>query len=628
MRHGFGMSKSLITALVLGTAIHWPALLLAQDNRFDRSALLLANIQAGSDLATYLATLEREFQRFDSDGNGIDPGDLSRLNDQEQAAIDTQQRQAVAAQERNFLALDANRDGTISAADIALLDQKGEWQVAAHVRNMLAELERRKGPNSPDRDGNGSLSRDEIVSPASSQGAGSSHHRQASLRAAGFAQLMTLDTDGDGRLTAAELAAQLQRQFAVIDRDGDGRISTDEHAAAAPLLRHARMILETDVCPIPGPPLAPGTQAFAIGAARGAQLSTLSIAGQDQASTIIDVVIEPGDEPLYALLFADAPVIWRITGDSARAERIVVFSGRANDAGQPLAAVTGVPAEQVSFAEPGCIVPQRIGNQGRGYSEDLKVLIGATSGVRAKALYVIGGATAFSMPAMTTQPARGTPPAPAGFDADQWWWGLGEWPRGLDTPDANALISPAPTETYRVLPGAMGLAQLITAGTISPTRHDGEYRIRRSLERFPAGSRANWVVPANIAMPAGQLHSGCIFRPNGDIVVGNERSCPRTPANEWTTMRENDAGEVCLFTRTWIADQCHTQPEDGKLLSFRPDANGRGWVRTEDASNTPRVLAPAGAAPPAAVAPPEPIMAVASIETFRRVAIIPAPLRR
>ena len=59
----------------------------------------------------------------------------------------------------------------------------------------------------------------------------------------------TLDTDGDGQLTRAELQASAKARFDKADTDGDGALSAEEMAAAAQARaaeraadRHARML--------------------------------------------------------------------------------------------------------------------------------------------------------------------------------------------------------------------------------------------------------------------------------------------------------------------------------------------------------------------------------------------------
>lgn len=107
-----------------------------------------------------------------------------------------------------FETLDADGDGKVTVAEIE-----------AHRLAAVVAL---------DADGNGLISRDELIA---------AHVRMATERAARMAdrRLAAQDANGDGQLSAAELAAPPmppKRLFERADTDGDGAISEAEFEAA------------------------------------------------------------------------------------------------------------------------------------------------------------------------------------------------------------------------------------------------------------------------------------------------------------------------------------------------------------------------------------------------------------
>jgi Ca2+-binding EF-hand superfamily protein len=103
--------------------------------------------------------------------------------------------------QRRFEALDSNKDGALSAEELAA---------------GRAVLLKRMDP-----DGDGFVSREEFTNRRPDPRA---LERMRERREAVFKRL---DTDGDGRISAAELDAAAP-VFATLDRNGDGKITPDE----------------------------------------------------------------------------------------------------------------------------------------------------------------------------------------------------------------------------------------------------------------------------------------------------------------------------------------------------------------------------------------------------------------
>ena len=88
-----------------------------------------------------------------------------------------------------------------------------------------------------------------------------------------------------------------------------------------------------------------GTSDFlaVIGTYEGSTIPTVTIAGQDEETSLAEVEIRPGRNPVYLALSSARPVIWRITGDTGRVRQLIAF--HVNNAG-----VVGVPAAKVTFS--------------------------------------------------------------------------------------------------------------------------------------------------------------------------------------------------------------------------------------------------------------------------------------
>ena len=190
-----------------------------------------------------------------------------------------------------------------------------------------------------------------------------------------LAVVRSMDADGDGVVTVAEFNAALERVFREADADNDGIISKEETTAF-----RARVTAETQAefnrrmkegmrqreavraaaCAMPA--ASAGASIVLLGVPAGDALSTVTISSQDVTVDTAQIVIEPGDDPLYLIVLGIRPTIWRITGAVERVERLVLagtMTGpNSSDRQQkPIMGATGVPAERVTFlGRPGCIV--------------------------------------------------------------------------------------------------------------------------------------------------------------------------------------------------------------------------------------------------------------------------------
>src|SRR5690606_28832989 len=126
---------------------------------------------------------------------------------------------------------------------------------------------------------------------------------------------------------------------------------------------------------------APGKGALrvALAVGHGQLLSTIAVGSQNEITSILDVEIEPGAIPVYLIVSSIDPVIWRLSGDVGRLERIVVFAAEGDPSIGAFAAVAGVASDKVFFGQPGCFPAHRMVSGGSGSDNDPAALVGATT---------------------------------------------------------------------------------------------------------------------------------------------------------------------------------------------------------------------------------------------------------
>ncbi|WP_176484720.1 EF-hand domain-containing protein [Sphingomonas spermidinifaciens] len=138
------------------------------------------------------------------------------------------QAEAMARADQRFAALDANRDGQLTADEF-----KGR-----RAARMIGRV---------DTDKNGAVSQAEFRAAAAQRFARVDADRDGTIepgerqamrgkggkRGGGMGMLARLDTDRDGAISQAEFAAGAQQRFQRIDTNGDGRIDAAEMQARA-----------------------------------------------------------------------------------------------------------------------------------------------------------------------------------------------------------------------------------------------------------------------------------------------------------------------------------------------------------------------------------------------------------
>ncbi|WP_390588501.1 EF-hand domain-containing protein [Erythrobacter sp. MTPC3] len=583
----------------------------ARASQYDPAILLLANVRSGSTSHAYLNNLLSAFRAVDGDSNGLDRDDVARIDARVREESLAKLQSRIARSESEIAEMDADGDGGLTEAEIrdAIEYQRSGRKVAEGIFDIydfdkdglieIADIARGNGRqlrilNESDLNGDKRLSKEEylaafaklrpatteepnirfdqmdldgngIVTAAEMAGQAVPFElstREQERRSRMFERLFQIDQDGDARLSEEELTGAFRRQFARIDSDGDGTVSPAEYRAGRRTVELARDIASLPLCAVPTPEA--GTELLAI-AARGGQLgSTVAVGGQDRETSIAEVIVEPGDAPLFVLLMAEEPVIWEFSGATERVSQVVALSGRRDDAGNALAGTIGVSQGKVRFGDDCFPVRKALGASNYGTAQ-LETVIAAVTGLETRA-----GAERIGrvfLPSLGIERFNTGVPAPEGFDPDVWWMVTDERPRGIRDLDPSRVVAATSVERYDILPAEFGLARLTYQGTIEPTEHDNEFRLLKPLERFPGAltgaSSVSFMLGEGLARPQGEFGRGCLYAADGETVLEGDY-CRRYPRGNAVQIRIGQDGKSCLYR--YGGEKAGCFPEDGGPL--------------------------------------------------------------
>ncbi|MEM1052728.1 MAG: hypothetical protein AAGI28_11600, partial [Pseudomonadota bacterium] len=413
-----------------------------------------------------------------------------------------------------------------------------------------------------DLDGDGLVTFEELISSVPKP---TVKARDKAKRERLFTRLMAIDTDGDGRVTEDELSSRFTEQFALVDIDQDGVISKEEAKAARLKLDLAREIAKTAVCKLPEVPA--HAVPIAVFSREGAQVSSVALGTQKQTTSIIDVTIEDGEEPLFILLASQEPVIWAFAGATQRVHQAVLFARKTDEQGGGLIGATGLAEGQVTIGETDCLPTTKILSLGPRSFEQLAPLFVASTGIEANIQKHRRGTISVSLPSFAVDRSTTETPAPDGFDPLLWNKGLSNYSRGIGKVDPASLITEASHQPYDVYPREFGLAQLAARGIIETTQHLNEYRIVKPLDTFPQSilrtGRVHFVLGEGITRPQGEIGSSCIYGPDGTTVLEGDY-CTQYPKGNAVTVRVGDAEKACLVREDGTHAGCF--PKDGRAL--------------------------------------------------------------
>jgi len=249
-----------------------------------------------------------------------------------------------------YFRFDLNGDHLVSAAEI-------KQQEPALKPQDRAELIWLRYAFDADKDGN--LSQSELMMAVDAQ-----LGQLETTRAPG-SQLMQFDLNDDGAVTAEEIIAvvDLLRDEADGNSKKNNKDTRKSPALTAAQKERERRMAEyearfeakrvalaeaglPEICAYP--PKSEEAGLHWLSTLRGGAVSTISISGLHQATTVVKLHVEAGEQPLYLIAGAQTSVIWQFTGAVERIERLITHSGNA---------VSGLDSTQVHFARSGVCVP-------------------------------------------------------------------------------------------------------------------------------------------------------------------------------------------------------------------------------------------------------------------------------
>lgn len=362
-----------------------------------------------------------------------------------------------------------------------------------------------------DTNADGTITLEEALAFATAKAAAQTDTGRSAMQ---LSQLLALDPDRDGTLTADELETVGRAAFAVYDVDGDGTLSTQEQAvlekARSEQAREVAMERQAALCNLPK--AANNEHVLFVSAYEAAALSDVTVSGQDAVTGTAELDIEAGDAQLYLIVSSYDSIIWRVTGHSERVARFVASSNRTGTG------VTGLPKEKVSIIEQSRCLPYNSSESARSLQSlgPLGKIIGRpVDGVLMT--YTLPKA---SLPSNTVAPADWKPtrgstslssiPLSTGtlkdVDRETYRSFTRFNPGGLVPVDPADVVSRGVAERYRVLPQEAGLLQLLMEGALE-TPSAGVYLIRKPIAAFPAGlagaHSVTFVLGKGVPRPAG-----------------------------------------------------------------------------------------------------------------------------
>lgn len=408
---------------------------------------------------------------FDQNPNGV--FDLRK-------SINDKRIQVASARSRvlsNGLKYDFNGDMNIDSKEFEDWMKVGRPDQKAWLHSML-EFE--------DLNKDGDLSLDELQAYAEKSVA------KISVRQPNNIEIMGFDVNGDKFITPQEIADVFQHILA-----GGDVIELPRNSAYNPP--------SASECNWPRP--SENAIILFLNVGQGANLTNVTIAGQDKVTKISSLRIETGKEPLYLVSSTHSPIIWHVTGETERVERMVL------GATQDLVGVAGLPADVLTFSPAPDCVPGHYATGDKRKSATAKKQLAALLGRKADWLISSTYLESIDLPSKTNWTSRAAPSGTtftqgksryfitedgpilldgAQTDSDgnvsfKVYRDLKRFnPKGVTKLAPSTVVSPEKVEQYEILPEQPGVIQLIEQGAIRVTDDDYLF-IQKPISRFPSG---------------------------------------------------------------------------------------------------------------------------------------------
>lgn len=446
-----------------------------------------------------------------------------------------------------FAALDANGDGKLDSADQALHHRIAVAMVAANAVGLIMAA---------DLDGDGEVSREEAkmwseyrrrqsaaggdlgVPPGSAYGVVAND---------AVAEAM-LSADSDGRISYAGAVAFARARLPVSKFRGwdqaaqigdllgftgaadtgltiDGfRAAVAQIQAAAPVSVNSRQMRQAEEdlrqaeekraraarCKMPA--ASEQAKVMLLSAREGDKFSPVAIGSQATEILTATIEVERGEQPIYLVVKTVRGTLWRFTGATERLERVVLHASETggdevNPQQTPLVGATGVPKEKLTFlTDMRCLeyfsrVPSVEATLAAGVVRE-----GAGREPSIFAGYRVGG---FVVPSgkviEAVSGATIDPPISSDIDPAQ-------------------VVASLPPVRFEVLPGALGLHQLVKSGALRPIGNN-EYLVTQKV-RLPAHlDNGRFLVQRGVPDPEGGRPGLCVVREETGKPVDGAVNC-------------------------------------------------------------------------------------------------------
>lgn len=481
------------------------------------------------------------FTTIDRDQNGINQAEVSLFESRDAA----QQRGATVGQ---WLSLDLNGDFKVSRQEIESLFDKSK--ALRLTRDPTDDAKRRIQEETDkqvlemmraDIDSSGTVESSEMFNPIHGEAKGRFTLGIAELARA----LVSADPNKDGILTQVEASMLLASSLAGVENEVEElrakktRILTERKATA----RNERK----DAFACPKLNVSKNSKLVVAGFYEGANISTVTMAGQDQETSAATIVIEPGSESLTVFMVSYDSVIWRFVGATDRIEKLYLTSHQATpENGKsviPAVATFGLPKEKVEFL-PTNSCYRYFSNSSEPEGLKMKSVITRQAGREPDAFFGAYYAHTVLLPsgAGTDRKTSKQPQEAITKQANATFLIVGRdgqlVPREVTSTQANddevpldrlryaaaeilkfepqELVSPAKPESYEVLPKEAGLAQLVASHKLEIMENfDNSYKIKSKI-RIPSGLYGGYSVRfllgVGVPEPDGKLGHSCMSR--------------------------------------------------------------------------------------------------------------------
>ncbi|MBL8711642.1 MAG: hypothetical protein JNM12_01990 [Alphaproteobacteria bacterium] len=447
----------------------------AQRSLNDISIFYLSKMREGKTREAYLDEVMLVIRDYSADGQNLTLDDVERHENKSQ-------QEWTDAEVAQFNKQDTDGNGQLSRdeveATIAKLyggkPDKGQRRLIFDLR-VSRRMDR-------DLNGDGFISLDEIKIPQKPRGL-MLNYPENNMMLSYPTSLLSSQS-----MTFSQLRQIGEDVYKSVDTNSDGMLSQEEmklvHSAAE--AQGEKMIINRAAaggCTLPAP--AADSQVILLPTMQGA-MSSAGLFDETLDGYASEVVISPDAPKTYLILTSHIhPFIWRITGAVDRLERVVVLAGEVKYAIKRLAAVTGIPADRVTFVSvENCssdLLQQQLKNGGIPLTEGIlsavlkrKVTL---PGIGGKLFRARISAKGVEMDKLT---AAEIGDAPAGYDKGIWRdmvQGLRQVMIQFTPEEIAAGVAELPLFPYATPPAGYGLAKLVHDGVLQEKPNGKKYKL-------------------------------------------------------------------------------------------------------------------------------------------------------